>query len=146
MATYLCLHLYTMTWKSLKNCFWSLGNAKANMSWSHAHHDTVCGNDLISSPAALPHSAQREQLVNIVFYCHHSVDDSVISLLHIILIPSLGKNYHPACLYIGLFEYIQDLWSSTCCRGSLRGIWPGKGYKRVFFYPVFLSNFPSPLA
>lgn len=79
------------------------------MSWSPAHGDTVGGNNVISSPAALPHSAQREQLVNIVFYCRHSVDNPVISLLHSILIPSLAKNYHPACLCSGLLEYIQDL-------------------------------------
>lgn len=100
----------TMTWKSQKNCTWSLGNAKAKMSWSSAHCDTVSGNNLISSPAGLPRSAQREQLVNIVFYCRHSVDNPVISLLHSILIPSLGKNYHPACPYLGLLEYIQYLW------------------------------------
>lgn len=109
MTTYMCLRVYTTTRNSLKNCTWRLGNARANMSWSLAHHDTAFSNSLIFAPAALPHSAQREQLVNIVFHCCCSVGDPVISLLHIILIPSLGKNYHSACPYLELFEYMRPV-------------------------------------
>lgn len=44
-----------------------------------------------------------------MFYCHRSLGDPAISLLDIILISSLGKNYHPACPYLGLFEYIRPV-------------------------------------
>jgi len=108
------------------------------MAWSLGHHDTVFSDSLVFSLAVLPHSAQREQLVNIVFYCHRSVGDPVIGLLHITLIPSLGKNYDPACLYLVWFEYMRPVILLPIAE-EVKGEFDLEcKVKRVSSYPVFL--------